>query len=211
MAEFKNPFTTPQLILIGALIVLFGYLSTSTQLVPNWDNETGTILYSGNDMVPKSNVSIGQAFFGTILVILLVMTFIGKNRQTADIATPEEAQEALNDFLKKRKKVELKDGTVITLGDYYIDTNFLTKSRTDKTGTKMVSYIFQIRIEDGYLTYYFKGDVHPNTRYVTRFIEMDGPLEEKDKCPKCGTEYDEKYMDTEDLKGYKKLKEDLSN
>ena len=181
--KFKNPFNYPQTGLILGLIGFLIYLSTSTQMVPNWDNESQMVIYSMDDPVPKSNVSINQAGLGILLVIMLAMSFVGEGgKKKSDRMTADEGRKLLNSYLKKKKDVRLGGGTLITIGEYHIDTNFLTRYKTDKTGTKMFRYVFQVRITDlKKLTHYLKGYVHPFDRCVDGFVKIDGPLEEKDE------------------------------
>lgn len=210
--NIKNPFNYLQLGLIAGICILFIYSSTSTQLVPNWNEETQKLLYpSGALEVPKSNVSINQAALGVILVIFLALSFAGEGTKKKDERLkPEEAQELLDNYLKKKKNIRLKDGTMMSIGNYHIDSNFLPRYKTDKTGVHMFRYVMQVRIKAmNKITHYLKGYVHPYERVVEGFVSMDGPLKDKDECPKCGKEYSEKIIDSEDYQMAKKVREDF--
>src|SRR3990167_1798357 len=83
----------------AAILIVIGYffyLNQSTALVLNYNNETKQVLYKPNDLVPKSNVSNSQTFFGIILYIICVGILLSKRIRSPRRATMKEALDDLS-------------------------------------------------------------------------------------------------------------------
>ena len=221
MTKFKDylgGLSVGQIFFIFAISIFLIYLTAVTSKVPVYineagqivDNETNIVLYEKDSTVPKSNVNSSHLLVAFLLFAGLIMGFLSKEAKKPEMADIDEVNEIMKNYLKKRESIETKQGHIITLGNFTISNNFILRDELKGNERKPYKYVLQINITDlEKRPHYVKGYVHPYTRHVSGFMDIDQPLEEKDQCDICGKEYDIKYIDTEDYRTFKKIKDDL--
>lgn len=212
-----------------ALIVLavgyLFYLNNSTALVLNLNsgNETriingiqnppNTVLYRENDYVPKSNVSNTQAFFGAVIILALVTALLSKIINIPKRAT---IQEAIEDTAKQIIKIRNIEGASISptknglkiisdIEEIEMFCEFLTRYKSDNDGRWAFRYTIKVVItnkEDNVQEYY-KAFYHPWSRFWDGLLATSKGLSDEDRCPKCGSEYDERIVSSKDLLAFR--------
>ena len=215
--------------LILAVAGYFIYLGYSTRLVLNTNNTNQTIVVNGieqkvnktlylpNDYVPASNISNAQSFFGIALFAIAVFVLLSKISKINKRAT---IQEAITDIanqliqvrqLKEARKSVVKNGLKISSDDedIYLTYNFLTVYKSKGEEREAHRYVIHADIynKTDEAHQYSKAYYHPQSRYWDAFIKVDEELTESDRCQKCGTEYDEKIIISEDIRKYKSLRD----
>lgn len=208
--KYMAGFSKTQWFIMILLAVSLLYISKGTAPVPNFYN--GTVLYDKDSMVPEDYFSNNELAFVYALIIWLILTFVGKEAKKAERIDIREAIEIMDNYLKKRKSIRTETGLLIELGDYHIDTNFLTRDIMTKGEIKTHQYVLQITIKSADRPpLYVKGYVGAYSRFIDGFVEMDGPLEPKDKCSQCGSDFDFKMIDTEEYKTFKRIKGEMKD
>ena len=211
--KFIFGFTKLQIFFIVALAIFIFTLSKitapiDTQIIEKYNPVTNTT-YTREYYVVPNYVNQNYMALGFILLSGLVLSFLAKESK-ADMASIEEAIGIMDKYLKGRKSITTLSGEIIEISKYFIDPNFLLPEEVTDEGRIPIKYVLQIRIFDlDENEIYLKGYVHPFKRYVGGFVEMEGALEEKEKCPDCGKEYDIKVLKTEDYKKWQRIKEDF--
>jgi len=214
-------------ILIVVLIGYFVYLNQATALVLNINdqetprmingipNEPNTLLYLPQDYVPKSNVSNTQMFIGIILSALLSFILLSKKALKDRAEISEALSDIANQIIKtkniKDAKINAsKDGLIIRtdVEEICLTNYFLTRYRFIGNVTEAFEYVISVEIKDneGNIDYY-KAHYNPLTRYLDGLIKTTKELKEEDQCPRCGKEYDERYILGADLVALKSGKE----
>ena len=224
----KNIWKELAFIEIGIIILAVGYyfyLNNSTALILNFNNENttrvvngvpnppNTVLYNSNDYVPKSNVSNTQTFFGITITLALVVILLTKRMQIPRRAT---IQEAIHDIASQLIKIrQLKDvkisatrqGLLITSDLEVIELkyNFLTRYKTEGSRRWAFRYTIGVIITDKEddVPVYYKAFYHPWSRYWDGLVETTKWLNDEDRCPRCGSDYDEMIVMAEDLMKWK--------
>lgn len=218
------------LIEIGIILLFIGYmfhLNQTTALILNYNNGNSTrlingisnapneVIYPPNAYVPKSNVSNTQTFVGIGLFLIIVIMLLAKRVATLKRATPKEAMDDLSKQIKQLKNIPLADGTTIPITnqlDIKITPQFLTRYRTIGTERKEFRYPFLVIVKDKIdeVIYYFKAYYHPWTRYWDGFVETSRPLSERDQCPNCGKEYDERWIMGDDIQKFREIRRGIA-
>lgn len=221
--------TYVEIALIIAVAGYFVYLDYSTRLVLNTNNTNQTItingieqkvgqtLYLPNDYVPASNVSNTQAFFGVASFIITIYILLSKLSKISRRATIQEAIEDIATQLiqvrhmKEARKSVAKNGMKITSDDEDIELtyNFLTVYKSKGDEREAHRYVIAVEIYDkaSEASQYYKAYYHPWSRYWDALVKVDEELTESDRCQKCGTEFDEKVIISDDVKKLKIIKE----
>lgn len=215
--------------MVGLMIAFMIYLNYSTELVPNTTgaNETRTIngvtfppksiIYQPQDYVPKSHVSNTQTFLGVLLFLLVVIMLLSKRANILRRATIKEAIEDLGNQLIEIRNIKdaqislVKDGLKITSDLEEIDLTYLFLTRYKSKGGEREAFRYVIKVvirnksdetEDLYKAYY-----QPMTRYWDGLVPTTHELSEADRCPKCGNDFDELIIISEDLMKLKRAKD----
>ena len=203
-------FTYFQFGMIVALIVFMIFLQKSTTPIPNYQN--GTILYGQDSLVPPTYISGTQLFVEILLLVGIILSFIRKEGEKAKRIDITEAKKLMSDYLQSIEEITTKSGMIVKLGNWNIDEHFLVRYILEKGERKANEYVLQINIQsEGTPKLYVKGYVHAYEKFIDGFVEIDAPLEDKDKCPECGKEYDEKIILPDEIKALKMLKEGLKD
>jgi len=208
------------------IIGFFLFLTGATRPVLNFNNETNSVMYPEQCFRPPNELtqeyvdlcSIPQDYVKTdhviiigIAVLGLIGTLVGDKGKTTEMADIEEAREIVNKYLKTHEKIVTDTGEVITIGKYHISPNFLLPEERVGKETIPLRYVLDVTIIDlEEMEFYVRAYVHPFKRYLKGFVSADKPLDEKDRCSKCGTEHDIGYKDTEDYKKFKEMKDEMS-
>lgn len=227
----KNIWNELSFIEIGVIILAIGYffyLNNSTALILNinLENQTrvingvpnppNTILYAPNDYVPKSNISNTQTFFGIVIIILLVVILLSKRISIPRRATIQEAiHDIANQLIKTRQIKDAKLSTtrnglkiISDIEEIELTYNFLTRYKSEGNRRWAFRYTIGVIItnrEDN-IPEYYKAFYHPWSRYWDGLVESITPLNDEDRCPKCGSDFDEKIVMAEDLIKYRHAK-----
>jgi len=99
----KYNVSQQQLLVSGVLIAYIIYLSVVTTPVANFDAETEILLYGLTAFAPPTYVTNNQMLLGIALVIILVLSFRGK--QFSQIRVSErQFKEHLTKILKFKQK-----------------------------------------------------------------------------------------------------------
>jgi len=210
--RYFGGFSTMQVIFIGLLFFYLIYSSRMTIPVPNYNNETNTVLYAVDSMVPPTYITSNHVLLGVALLAGLVLSFKKKEADIPSRADIKEAKKLMEDYLKSVSSIRTKTGKIIEIGDFDIDPNFITKYTIIKGERKATEYVMQINLEtdDDFKTY-VKGYVEPYTRYIDGFMEIDSPLESSDVCPECGEEFDSKIILPDEIRALKLLREGMKD
>jgi len=214
-SSFWKELSIVEWVAIAVVIGYFFYLNQSTAYVVNFNNETQQVLYASNDLVPKSNVSNSQTFFGILLFIVCILILLSKRLAHLKRATPKEALDDLSKQLKELKNVALADGTSITIQDnikILPTPQFITRYKELGEESKAFRYTFLVYLRDNYneVTYYFRAWYHPWDRYWDGFYQTKTPIADRDRCPNCGSEYDIKVITTSDVQKAVALRKGLT-
>lgn len=216
-------------IIIIIVLGYFVYLNNATGLVINVNdgNETriingipnppNTILYEPNDYVPKSNVSNTQTGIGIFLTIILILVLLAKRISIPKRATIEEAIEDIADHLIKLKNLkntkitQTREGLKI-ISDFEeinLSYSFLTRYKTigDRSWAFRYTIHGVIYNKRSNIQDYYKFFYHPWSRYYDGMLKVAKELADEDRCPKCGSEYDEKPIIGADLMKFKVAKQ----
>ena len=215
--------------LIIAMVWYFFYIANSTSLIVNINdgnstrvingvpNPPGTLAFGANDLVPKSNVSNSQVFFGIILFLVTIYVILSKVIKSSRRATIEEALEDISKQLisvrhmKQAKIYSIKNGLKITSEHEEIELTHSFITRYEEKGGEKLAFRYTInckvhdKIEDS--DEHYRAHYHPWSRYWDGFIRSESELEQQDQCPRCGKEYDVLVVLSDDLKKIKAAKE----
>ena len=209
---------------IAAIFIFFLYLSGTTKPILNFNNDTKTVMYPEQCFQPQNKItqeyvnlcSIPQDYVKTdnliivfIILIGLVATLISDKGKIPEMADIREAREIVTKYMDSHKNIKLQDtGEIIDIGKYYISPNFLLKE--ERIGKERIPerYVLDVEITDlEGMSYNVRSYVEPFKRYLKGFVSANKELEELDRCPDCGKEFDVEYIDTEDYRKFKKIKE----
>lgn len=198
------------LVFIGILI----YVNSSTSLVPNYNSQTQQVIYTKESLVPKSNITNSQTFFEIVVFLVCLAVLLHGRVTTAKRATMKEAMDHISMQIKQLKNIHLQDGTTIVLSDdveVILTPQFLTRYAESSDERKEFRYTFLVIVKDrgNKGEYYFKAWYEPWKRYWDGFYQSITPIQDKDRCPDCGNEYDVKYIKMKDLQTYLQLRKGL--
>lgn len=217
MAEESNiqklvkPLTRFQ---IGLMIIIFGlflYMSNITTPIPNLinsTNETYGVLYSPIDLVPPTYIPFEYAIGGIFLVCVLVLSFLLLQQRQKTRMGEREAKELIMSEFEKKKSIPLASGKVFEAKNYevvdilscitpYYREGAERKPRYIAVGLQLLNK--QTDVED-----FYKVRVNPYDRLIDDILPTTRELIDAEKCPKCGSEFDEKPITAEDLYKAKK-------
>ena len=203
-------------IMVVAVIGFIFYTNQSSVLVPNYNNETNSYLYTKETLyVPKSNITNSQTFFEVLLFITCIFFLLQKRVGILKRATPKEAMDDISLQLKEVKNIPLADGNTIALNDsteINISPIFITRYMETGDERKEFRYVFQCILTDHNLDtkHFFRAWYEPWNRHWDGFYESDTPLRQKDRCPDCGNEWDVKYLKSDDLRKIWELRKGTS-
>ncbi len=219
--KFLKSLTMFEIALIVLACGYIIYLNQQTSRIPNLNNGNSTIvvntipikpgelLYGPNDLVPKTNVSNTQTFFGILIILLLVYTLLLKVTNVNSRASIHEAVEDITKQiiqvrqLKDARIAVIKNGKKITsdLEDIEITYNFLTRYRIINNLRQAFNYTIHINILDKStgLEDYYKAYYHPWDRFWDGLVKSSKQLSDVDQCPNCGKEFDVKIITSDDL------------
>lgn len=219
--RFWEELSPTEWVAIAAVIFYLFYLNYSTGYVTNLNSgnesiiingvevQPGQVLYGPQDFVPQSNVSNTQTFFGIILVFILVAVLVSrrmsmKRRATIQEAVDEIAAQLIQARNLKDAKITLtRNGMVITTDIEVIELTheFLTRYKSKGNEREAFRYTIHAIITDRRdgIPQYYKTYFHPWTWYWDGYVRVVKALSEEDRCPNCGTEYDEKIVMADDL------------
>jgi len=196
---------------IIAIVIYIIVLAKTTAPVPNYDNDTGTYHYLEGEPIPPNYVDSTYLTIALVLLAGLVMSFVTKEVRR-DLMDIEEARNIVNTYLKDKKSITTDTGDIIEMGDCKIDPNFIPRDEIIKNERRIFEYVLQMTITDSIGNErYVKCRVKCNPPSMGGFTEIDEPLSDKDKCSKCGDEFDVKLVDSEEVKMYKHLKKEIGD
>lgn len=208
--KYLGGFTTWQGFFMIAMFFFLLYITRMTIPIPNYNNETNTVLYTPDSTVPPTYVTTNHLFYGYVLLAGLIVSFKKKEVELPKRADIKEAKEIMAKYLDSVKSIITKSGKIIEIGDYNIDEKFIMRDEIIKGERKPSKYVLQINIlSENHPKKYVKGYIEPFTRYVDGFMEIDSPLSDVDQCSYCGKEYDVKYLESDDIKLFKAMKEGM--
>lgn len=191
---------------IVGLVIMFFFITRITTPIPNFNNETSTVIYGKDDFVPPAYMNTNHLLIMIIFLVGLVVSFIRKEVKKQEMADIDEVHNIVKDYLKKRKSIKTDQGNVYEIGEYNLDKNFILRELREGGESKPYRYVVQINITDtDGLPHYLKAYVHPFSRYLSGFVDIDKPLEGEDQCPDCGKEFDIGYVSTEDYKKFRRI------
>jgi len=206
--KFWNSMPNSVKIVFVILILYFFYLANSTAPVPNYNNETKTVLYTAHDYVPKNYVSFSQAILGSILVFILTYLAVITDKEPLLLLTREEATE----LIKKEFEIMKKQGIFSKNAVLKLDLDsggavlrtFMTSF--DKT-MKPYKWVFGGIVEENGLEEYVRIYVSAlKPGFVYGFYKTTEPFSGKDICPRCGQEFNVKLVVPPELRETKLLK-----
>jgi len=197
-------------------LVLNMNIENDTRIINGVSNPPNTVLYRANDFVPKSSVSNTHTFFGISIILILVILLLSKRFKILRRAT---IHEAINDIssqliavrqLKGASLHPIKNGLRIISDLEEIDLTYEFLTRYKTVGDKKWAFRYTIKViitnkEEGVAEYY-KAFYHPWSRYWDGLVETKKSLSDEDRCPKCGSDYDEKMIIAEDLLKYRRAR-----
>jgi len=205
--KFFKEYNKTQGFLAIALIIFFLYLGTSTNPVPNYNNETGTVSYGIDDVAPPAYVSNEQIVIGIVLVIALFFSFKIKDIQRGRVSE-RIFKENITREIQKKQNVLLPNGKYeLPKGDFEVNPHLITRFYTPDKGERYaVQYVAQATItEEGTgEEKYFYVTGSPVTSEIDDFIPTKEAIKLSDKCPDCGKFFSEKFVG---LDQYKKMKD----
>ena len=209
---------------VVAIIIFLLYLSGTTKPILNFNNNTNTIMYPEQCFKPQSQItqeyinlcSIPQDYvktdniiIGFIIVMGLIVTLISDKGKIPEMADITEAREIVSKYMDSHKNIKLQDtGDIIDIGTYHISPHFLLKE--ERIGKERIPerYVLDVEITDSEgMPFNVRSYVEPFKRYIKGFVSANKELEESDRCSNCGKEFDVEFVDTEDYRKFKKIKE----
>lgn len=216
MAEWERwlfGFTKLQIFFILVMAIFIFFLSKitepiDTQIIEKHNNITNTTFTREYYVVPNY-VNSNYMALGYMLLGGIILAFMAKEGKKSGIIPIEKIIEIINNYLKSKKSITTLSGEIIEIGKYYIDpARFLLPEEITDAGRIPYKYVLQIKIttlDD--IPIYLKGYVHPFDGHIMGFAE--GLVEDKDRCPDCGNEFDIKILRTEDYKKWQMVKQDF--
>ncbi|MAG61802.1 hypothetical protein CMI43_03235 [Candidatus Pacearchaeota archaeon] len=207
----KYNINKQQGLMFALLVGYFFYISSTTSLVPNYNDETDSVMYDITSLAPKGYVTNNQLLLGIGLIILFAMSFKIKELQKNRVSE-RQFKEYLSKVIKDKQEIKFSNGKYeFPSGDFKIDKDIRLVEEIIENKRNPKKYVAQVIITDrNKFEHYYHITGNPITMMIDDIIETDQKLELMDKCPDCGRYPDEKIILAEDLRRYKDIKKSLS-
>lgn len=193
-----------QIVLFFIIIGFLYYMSHITFPVPNLINSTNKtfqVLYTTNDLVPPTFIPLSYALFGMGLVFVFGLSFLLDKQKEGRRITEQEAKDFVVSEFENKRKIKMLNGK-FEADNYEIDKILSVITPTRYEGSKRVpKYICLglVLINKHNLPEFWKVRVNAYELLIEDITETTEEMVDKDKCSKCGDEFDEKPILAEDL------------
>lgn len=182
-------------------------MSNITTPVPNLinsTNETGfKVLYSPTDLVPPTHIPIEYAGGGIFFVLVLVLSFLLIQQKEKKRIGEREAKELLMSEFEKKKDIPLAGGKVFEAKNYEVAKILSVVTPYHREGSerkpRYIAIGLELKDKETGLPEIYKVRINPYDRLIDDILPTTKELLDSEKCPKCGSEYDEKPIIAEDL------------
>ena len=170
----------------AALIGLLFYLMYITEPVPNFNQETQTIIKGPSDFIVPTNVTYFWAVLGSALVVALFMSDVQGGRKI----TAREAAKIAYDEVIYRRDI-LKDSRFI--GGVIEAGNVRPRRIVTKQGSEIFKWVIGMNVKQEYIYSYYQIEL--NTEGVSEAIlQRKWEFGLVDICWKCGEHGDIRVM-----------------
>lgn len=162
--------------------------------------------YSQNSLVPKKSVSVAWAILAMLALVYFIFSLL---RHEFNKPPYIEIDEAID--IAQRKAEAWQKKKLLPEGKIYVGPYHLTKRRNQDDMWRIIEYIIEVQVEneEDNITELFSTRVDPWTKYSSGFTPIDGHLSNKDKCVKCGLDYDVLIVSSTDLQKFRRVKSDM--
>ena len=208
LTKHLSKFQVGLFVLIIATAFYFALITTP---VPNLinstlDNSTNTttykVLYSPADQVPPTFIPYNYSWAITIMVLVLVLSFLLDKQKHKGRMTEQEAKDFIANEFEKKRTIKLPNGKM-EAGKYELLDWLSVVSPTYRDGadrkTKYIAIGLLLNNIDYDSEEYWKVRIDPYERIIMDFVQTTEEMMDCEKCPKCGSEFDEKPILAEDL------------